>query len=225
MTNPSYRSFIEQRDQRAVLHNVFKLTDPTAFGGFTPPANQTLNEFRGPRYANPSLLEDAESTDVKFLEWSDSILNGVPVKLLTYQRPVTHQRDKNHDELRTIFFAADDGRILKWIAFLPSNPKKAIAEANYTYSLIEGKVAPQECRMEEFDDLNLESIVVSSYRNFQYLESVDVKRFFLTYFGLAEPDWYTPPRPWWLYSSLAGMGLLVAGALLLKYGKGVWNRN
>lgn len=49
--------------------------------------------------------------------------------------------------------------------------------------------------------------------------------FTLTAFGIPEPDWYTPPRPWWLYSSLAGMGLLVAGALLLKYGKGVWNRN
>ena len=49
--------------------------------------------------------------------------------------------------------------------------------------------------------------------------------FTLSAFGLPEPDWYKPPRPWWLYSSLTGMGLLVAGALFLRYGKGMWNRN
>lgn len=49
--------------------------------------------------------------------------------------------------------------------------------------------------------------------------------FTLSAFGLPEPDWYIPPRPWWLYASLTGMALLLVGAVLLRCGKQMWNRN
>ncbi len=48
--------------------------------------------------------------------------------------------------------------------------------------------------------------------------------FFLSDFGLPEPDWYRPPPPYWLYVSITGMVLLVIGALLMRYGKSLWRR-
>lgn len=45
------------------------------------------------------------------------------------------------------------------------------------------------------------------------------KDFTLTAFGLPEPDWYRTPTPWWLYTSLAGLGLLLGGAILFRFGK------
>jgi hypothetical protein len=43
--------------------------------------------------------------------------------------------------------------------------------------------------------------------------------FYLSAFGLIEPEWYVPPWPWWLVASMTGMGLLIGGAIVLTVGK------
>ena len=46
--------------------------------------------------------------------------------------------------------------------------------------------------------------------------------FYLSAFGLPEPDWYTPPKPWWFYTSIVGMVLVVVGAIVFHFGKRLW---
>jgi len=48
--------------------------------------------------------------------------------------------------------------------------------------------------------------------------------FTLTAFGLPEPDWYRPQRPWWFYLSVIGMTMVVGGAILFRYGNKVRRR-
>lgn len=43
--------------------------------------------------------------------------------------------------------------------------------------------------------------------------------FTLSAFGLPEPDWYRPPTPWWMYTSLAGLAMVIVGAVLFRFGK------
>jgi hypothetical protein len=53
-------------------------------------------------------------------------------------------------------------------------------------------------------------------------DPVDSSTFFLSSFGIPEPDWYTPPKPWWFYTSIVGMVLVVGGAVLVHFGKRLW---
>lgn len=48
--------------------------------------------------------------------------------------------------------------------------------------------------------------------------------FFLSHYGLPEPDYYTPPRPWWLYVSVVGIGMLLFGVLVVRFGRKLRNR-
>jgi hypothetical protein len=49
--------------------------------------------------------------------------------------------------------------------------------------------------------------------------------FFLSHYGLPEPDFYTPPRPWWLYTSAVGVGLVLIGVLVLQLGRRLRRRS
>jgi hypothetical protein len=48
----------------------------------------------------------------------------------------------------------------------------------------------------------------------QHSQNTDT--FYLTHYGLPEPDFYSPPWPWWLYASAAGVGLVLIGVLLVQ---------
>jgi hypothetical protein len=52
-----------------------------------------------------------------------------------------------------------------------------------------------------------------------------VTEFYLTHYGLPEPDFYTPPWPWWLYASASGVGLVLIGVLLLQLGRRLRRRS
>jgi hypothetical protein len=54
------------------------------------------------------------------------------------------------------------------------------------------------------------------------LEQLDSRDFYLRAYGFPEPDWYVPPRPWWLITSLTGMGLLIVGAIVLTVGRRIF---
>ncbi len=56
-------------------------------------------------------------------------------------------------------------------------------------------------------------------------EVPDREVFFLSHYGLPEPDFYTPPWPWWLYASAAGVGLVLIGVLLLQLGSRLRRRS
>jgi hypothetical protein len=47
-------------------------------------------------------------------------------------------------------------------------------------------------------------------------------KFYLSGYGIPEPDWYKPPKPWWFYTSIVGMVLVVVGAVVLHFGKRLW---
>ncbi len=49
--------------------------------------------------------------------------------------------------------------------------------------------------------------------------------FYLTHYGFPEPDFYTPPWPWWLYASAAGVGLVLIGVLLVQLGRRLRRRS
>ncbi|MBX3418744.1 MAG: hypothetical protein KF851_14150 [Pirellulaceae bacterium] len=55
-----------------------------------------------------------------------------------------------------------------------------------------------------------------------YQETLRPENFYLTAYGLPEPDWYTPPKPWWFYTSIVGMVLVVVGAVVFHFGKRLW---
>ncbi len=63
----------------------------------------------------------------------------------------------------------------------------------------------------------------TTYR-WRYGKLPEDSEFMLSAFGIPEPDWYRPPPPYWLYVSIAGMALLLIGALLIRYGKQLWRR-
>jgi len=49
--------------------------------------------------------------------------------------------------------------------------------------------------------------------------SYSPEQFTVSAFGLPEPDWYRPPTPWWLYSSITGLALIIIGATIFRFGK------
>jgi hypothetical protein len=49
--------------------------------------------------------------------------------------------------------------------------------------------------------------------------------FYLTHYGLPEPDFYSPPWPWWLYASAVGVGLVLIGVLVLQLGRRLRRRS
>lgn len=49
--------------------------------------------------------------------------------------------------------------------------------------------------------------------------------FYLTHYGFPEPDFYSPPWPWWLYASAVGVGLVLIGVLLLQLGRRLRRRS
>ena len=46
--------------------------------------------------------------------------------------------------------------------------------------------------------------------------------FTVSVYGFPEPDWYQPPKPWWFYTSIVGMVLVVVGAVVFHFGKRLW---
>lgn len=48
---------------------------------------------------------------------------------------------------------------------------------------------------------------------------VELQDFTLTRYGFPEPDYYSPPQPWWLYTSIGGGLILILGAVLLSVGR------
>lgn len=69
---------------------------------------------------------------------------------------------------------------------------------------------------------------IGATHNFDYsnIDSKPIaKEFFLTHFGVPEPDYYSPPNSWWLYASVAGLGVVLVGVLLLQLGRRLKKRN
>jgi hypothetical protein len=205
------------------MGSVSKRDDLSEFRGFYTPINHNLNEFRGPRWAMPDLIVDANSEDVSFLQWEDGQVGEFEVKILIYRRPIVH-RKPNHDEIRTIYFAKDDGRILLWKAALAEKPNEIVDEAKLEYTTLEGRVVPSFYESKEYAG-NMTITLAKAYRNFKFLKTFDKQTSFLSNYGIVEPDWYRPPQPWWLYSSLIGMAVLIVGAIVLRYGKSRWNQS
>jgi hypothetical protein len=63
-----------------------------------------------------------------------------------------------------------------------------------------------------------------SERKFTYDFSARIQdsEFTLSHFRLPEPNWYKPAKPWWFYTSIVGMVLLVGGAVVFHFGKRLW---
>ena len=114
--------------------------------------------------------------------------------------------------------------MLWWKAALSNQPSQVVEEAKMEYAMLDGKVIPSFFESNEYRG-KLTITVAKAFRNFEFLDRFDKKMSYLGYYGIAEPDWYQPPRPWWLYCSLIGMGLLVIGAIVLRYGKSLWNQS
>jgi hypothetical protein len=55
-----------------------------------------------------------------------------------------------------------------------------------------------------------------------WLDNVPAKEFYLSSYGFPEPEFYEPPRPWWFYTSIVGMVLVVVGAVVFHFGKRLW---
>lgn len=61
--------------------------------------------------------------------------------------------------------------------------------------------------------------VVTEFDFTRVHETPDQQAFFLSHYGLPEPGFYTPPWPWWLYSSVVGACVLLLGTVLLSVGR------
>jgi hypothetical protein len=55
----------------------------------------------------------------------------------------------------------------------------------------------------------------SSIRNLPLMQS----DFTLSAYGFPEPDGYSPPRPWWLYTSVVGVVIFLVGIVVMKLGR------
>jgi len=55
----------------------------------------------------------------------------------------------------------------------------------------------------------------SSIRNLPLMRS----DFTLSAYGFPEPDGYSPPRPWWVYTSIVGVVIVVVGIVVIKLGR------
>ncbi len=90
--------------------------------------------------------------------------------------------------------------------------------ATYEYSRLDTGVA---YRSKELNERFYKGDKLSSTLVETTVKRVPVKLqdFTLTHYGFPEPDFYKPPRPWWMYVSITGMIIMVIGAVVLHFGR------
>jgi len=90
--------------------------------------------------------------------------------------------------------------------------------STYEYTFLEAEVVYRS-------KAKTENIVKGEVESWEVVETkysrVPVNRddFTLTRYGFPEPDYYSPPRPWWMYVSITGGVIVVLGALLVTVGR------
>ncbi|HMO14719.1 MAG TPA: hypothetical protein PKD64_06575 [Pirellulaceae bacterium] len=178
-----------------------------------------LREFLTVGNANIPIHELAKNERFKVVEFFDDEYANVRAKRV---RVVRNMADREDDNQVIIFFLAnDDGRLLGWSRSWSSEVQGIEEAADCDYVELQGKLVPHKfVRTNDKEGYQIIKVI----RDFKFLNSSDTKDCFLTFYGLPEPGWYRPPPPYWLYVSIAGMILLVIGALLLRYRKRLWRK-
>jgi len=206
--NSQYWAGLEFRDGNAVAtftKNVSGNPFPLPFREF-----MGMNSIR-------SFLDVAGDKTVRFVDRAEHNIDGMPVVSFSFDC----QNSRSDDIRFSVFFAKSDGRCLKWHYSLIDTPDEIACEATMEYSKVDGINVPKRCTTTNFlEDYQLQSL----YRNFDFDSSTNSQEFFLSHYGLPEPDWYERPTPLWMYVSIAGMGFVLVGATVLYLGKKIARR-
>ena len=175
-------------------------------------------------------LDGLKVSSIEEIEINQKSVIKVAINYKSRQLVVTGSNSydfvETHENGSLIFDPSNDWCLLSAERVVGVDSKKQYRRSvDFEYAEINNV---QFCVGEKVRNVSLANKMATSETNYQ--AEITVSRlqpsdFTINAFGLTDPDWYQPPRPWWLYSSLAGIGLLVGGALLLRYGKGLWNQN
>ncbi len=212
LANPQYDAELEFRGSSAVVTSTKNnIKEPSQLK-----IHGAISDFIG-QSSLRSFLDISQDNNINFVSWSDTTVSAMNAKKVIFQQQTTRGKDRLLEV--TAFFAVDDGRCLEWSFADAENPELVIRRAKYEYLKNDNTIVPKSFTVE---DVEQGWKTTKWFRDFKYLGNVNKDQFFLSHYDLPEPDWYTPARPYWLYLSVAGMMLLVIGAIVVRFGKKRW---
>ena len=185
-----------------------------------------FRDLRGPPSTLDSFDDALNDQRVEFLEWSDIQFQGQDAKRLVYlDKNEKNNRHKLPAVVKTFVFSADDGRMLSGQYTSVDDRDSPLLKYTYDYGKQDGKWVPKLIAVECFhSDPRFAYTAETLYRKMEYRDHIDESQFYLSHYGIPEPDWYIRPRPYWLYASIAGFVLLVAGAITIRLGRKRWQK-
>ena len=206
--NAQYRASLGDVNGQFVLKRMEKLTQDSQY----PSAFREFNSL-----VDRLFVDIFDDSNIKFESCVDDAIGGQPAKRLELSENTASNKT-------TIWFATSDGRCLKLQQAAADQPDKPNRSVDFFYQMRDGVAIPDRTVMEaemESGSGPVNVKIENCFRNIKF-ESLDREQFHLSHYGIPEPDWYAHPRPWWLYVSVFGVFFVVAGALILRFGKSIW---
>jgi len=222
LSNPHYSATIWKQEGGWVINEGVKPSgsqdyftgDNTLFSVFTNPG-QILNKAYRLESSTKVQLGGVDYSVVTLAADSEDLLSVVLVKLwfrLQSDRVVSYYPERVDEYMKK--------------AILEPNGPGAFTRFFSGFVSLEGHGFPS-C-METFDgiitpeqwDVRQTKLASTTTVDYSLIDATPrATEFYLTHYGLPEPDFYTPPWPWWLYASAVGVGLVFIGVLVLQLGR------
>jgi len=189
------------------------------------------SDFRGPwmpfmaplgdRFVGKTYLDIVQDSDTELISIEDAIHGNRQVKKLTvninYINPVSKKQQK---EKKNYYFSQDEGWICYGWSNYPKDGQSRYLEEFYEYENNENVYPPLKSIVLQWRDIFKkdfsELIYKLEFTKFTRANHFDEREFTLSAFGLPEPVGLERPVRWWLWTGVAGVLLIIVGAVFFR---------